>query len=170
MANKTWFQISVVSVDGEDKEEVMSGGTEVFHPDAFKAIAKSCITELAHGGKLIDEVSRKLVIEFEFVSYDKDRREFVELAEPVKDVLTELRERCFNFAFEYPTVVHCEINGTKSFGDKAKVNCIFSDGSSKVVFDFYNDELSFRQNEFLGLTETQCHELFTKKDIAYLRS
>ena len=46
---------------------------------------------------------------------------------------------------------------------------IFEDGSEKPLFSYYPDELSFRKNELVGLTEEQAKELYHKKDIAYLR-
>lgn len=38
------------------------------------------------------------------------------------------------------------------------------------VFDFYPDELAFRAEEFLHKTLDECHDLFARKDAAYLRS
>ena len=38
------------------------------------------------------------------------------------------------------------------------------------LFTYYSDELSFRKEEFIGLTEDEGHALFTKKDVAYLQS
>jgi hypothetical protein len=38
------------------------------------------------------------------------------------------------------------------------------------LFDFYHDEISFTGRELAGLTKQQAHELFHKKDVAYLRS
>ncbi len=51
---------------------------------------------------------------------------------------------------------------------QAKVQ--FNDGSEKVLFEFYPDELSFTEDEFIGLTEEQAHELRMKKDIEFLQS
>jgi hypothetical protein len=160
---KPHFQIAVLSVDAEEKEELMIGAIDPFNPPVFQAQMQQCLSELAHGGKLIDEVKRKLVIEFEFDS-DKD------LSTQVEAMQIALRDECFKFRFMHPTVTHCEISPSRGFLEKAKVNCIFSDGSSKVVFDFFDDELSFRSEEFLGLTAEQCSELFTRRDTAYLKS
>lgn len=51
-----------------------------------------------------------------------------------------------------------------------KVKVQFDDGSEKVLFEFYPDELSFSENEFIGLTEKQAHELRMKRDIEFLQS
>lgn len=46
---------------------------------------------------------------------------------------------------------------------------IFEDGSEKLLFRYYPDELSFRESELVGLTEEQAKELYHRRDIAYLR-
>jgi len=46
----------------------------------------------------------------------------------------------------------------------------FEDGSEKLLFRYFWDELYFAESEFVGLTEEQAHDLFHEKDIAYLRS
>ena len=51
-----------------------------------------------------------------------------------------------------------------------KVHVTFEDGSEKDLFTFYPDELSFRESEFVGLTEDEARDLRTKRDISYLRS
>ena len=40
----------------------------------------------------------------------------------------------------------------------------------EVLFSYYHDELSFYPTEFIGLSVSDGHDLFTRKDIAYLRS
>lgn len=50
------------------------------------------------------------------------------------------------------------------------VYATFEDGSEKMLFKYFPDELYFSEDEFLGLTEDEAHELFHKKDIEYLRS
>lgn len=50
------------------------------------------------------------------------------------------------------------------------VTATFEDGSTKVLFSYYPDEISFTTQEFVGLTEQEAHRLRTKKDIAYLQS
>ena len=51
-----------------------------------------------------------------------------------------------------------------------KVRVKFSDGTEKDLFEFYPDELSFRWDEFVGLTEEEAYALRHRKDVAYLRS
>ena len=70
-------------------------------------------------------------------------------------------------------IVSCEIGPyPKSMFDMKmpEVKATFSDGSEKVLFSFYPDELSFSEGEFIGLTEKEAHDLFRRKDIAYLGS
>ena len=60
-----------------------------------------------------------------------------------------------------------------SIGGKWEQNTVyatFTDGSEKMLFKYFPDELSFSEDEFLGLTEDEAHDLFHKKDIEYLRS
>ena len=52
----------------------------------------------------------------------------------------------------------------------AEVTGTFDDGSVSRVFEFYDDELSFEAQEFVGLTREEALSLFTQKDIAYLKS
>jgi len=51
-----------------------------------------------------------------------------------------------------------------------KLIAIFEDESSKTLFTFYPDEITFSANEFIGLTEAEAHALFHRKDSHYLRS
>ena len=51
-----------------------------------------------------------------------------------------------------------------------RVNATFDDGTTKTLFTFYPDELSFAEREFIGLTEEEARQLRSKKDIAYLRA
>lgn len=56
------------------------------------------------------------------------------------------------------------------FDPMPEVIATFEDGSTKNLFSFYPDEVSFRAREFVGLTEEEAHSLFQQKDTAYLRS
>ena len=40
----------------------------------------------------------------------------------------------------------------------------------KFLFDYYPDEISFTEDEFVGLTEEQARGLKFSKDVAYLKS
>jgi len=51
-----------------------------------------------------------------------------------------------------------------------KVKAQFDNGDEKDLFEFYPDELSFTESEFIGLTVKQAHELRMKKDIEFLQS
>jgi hypothetical protein len=51
-----------------------------------------------------------------------------------------------------------------------EVIATFEDGSTKTLFSFYPDEVSFHASEFVGLTEQEARALFHQKDTAYLRS
>lgn len=68
------------------------------------------------------------------------------------------------------TIVECTIIGPKGWGGQATVHAKFSDGTESDVFKYYDDELSFTESEFIGLTYEQSMELFRRKDIAYLQS
>ena len=50
------------------------------------------------------------------------------------------------------------------------VTATFDDCSRKELFTFYPDEIRFDEGELVGLTETEAHELYRKKDVAYLRA
>ena len=49
-----------------------------------------------------------------------------------------------------------------------KVVVTFDDGTVKELFDFLPDEISFRPEEFVGLTEEAAHKLKYDKDMKYL--
>jgi len=51
-----------------------------------------------------------------------------------------------------------------------EVIATFEDGSTKNLFSFFPDEVSFQPSEFTGLTEQEAHSLFQQKDTTYLRS
>ncbi len=48
----------------------------------------------------------------------------------------------------------------------------FDDGTRKKLFSFYPDEIGFENEggELIGLTETEAHELYRRKDVEYLQS
>jgi hypothetical protein len=56
------------------------------------------------------------------------------------------------------------------FDKMPDVATTFEDGTTKVLFSFYPDEVMFTESEFVGLTEEEAHLLFHKKDVQYLRS
>lgn len=67
-----------------------------------------------------------------------------------------------------PALVFKDPGDESSF--KAVVTATFDDGSRERVLSYYSDELSFRPEEFVGLTRDEVGELFTRKDVAYLQS
>lgn len=71
-----------------------------------------------------------------------------------------------------PTITKAVI--TPSDRDKrryqAAVEADFDDGQHVVVLTYYDDELFFTADEFVGLTQREVRELFMEKDMAYLRS
>lgn len=56
------------------------------------------------------------------------------------------------------------------FDPMPEVIATFEDGSTKTLFSYYPDEISFQPNEFTGLTEEEAHSLHHSKDRSYLRS
>ena len=56
------------------------------------------------------------------------------------------------------------------FDPMPEVVATFEDGSSKSLFSFYPDEISFQASEFIGLTEPEAKSLFHRKDVSFLKS
>ena len=56
------------------------------------------------------------------------------------------------------------------FDPMPEVVATFEDGSSKTLFSYYPDEISFRASEFIGLTEAEAMDLRHRKDVAYIQS
>jgi hypothetical protein len=56
------------------------------------------------------------------------------------------------------------------FGEMPTVDAVFSDGTEKELFSFYPDEIDFSAHELQGLTEQEAHDLYSRKDVSYLRS
>lgn len=56
------------------------------------------------------------------------------------------------------------------FDPMPEVIATFEDESTKTLFSFYPDEVSFEPGEFTGLTVEEACDLFQRKDRAYLRS
>ena len=46
----------------------------------------------------------------------------------------------------------------------------FEDGSEVKIISYYTDELSFPEDQLIGLTEQNAMDLWRKKDINYLQS
>lgn len=56
------------------------------------------------------------------------------------------------------------------FDQMPQVKVKFSDGIEKTLFEFYPDEISFKESEFIGLTEESARRLKLEKDKIYLQS
>lgn len=50
------------------------------------------------------------------------------------------------------------------------VHACFDDGTQRHLIRFYPDEITFTEDELIGLTEVQAHELHGQKDVHYLQS
>ena len=55
------------------------------------------------------------------------------------------------------------------YGDKEAV-AIMEDGTEQLVFAWFSDELSFREEELVAMTIEQARDLKQERDIAYLQS
>ena len=51
-----------------------------------------------------------------------------------------------------------------------EVHAAFDDGSEGKVLEYYPDEISFTEDELIGLTMMQAYELKRQKDIRYIQS
>jgi hypothetical protein len=69
-----------------------------------------------------------------------------------------------------PTIINAVVTLPESFGKMARVNVLMSDGTTPYLFDYYSEEISFTDEELVGLTERQAHDLKGLKDSAYLKS
>ena len=56
------------------------------------------------------------------------------------------------------------------FDPMPEVVATFEDGSTKALFSFYPDEVTFQPSEVVGLTEEEALSLYQRNDAAYLRS
>ena len=69
-------------------------------------------------------------------------------------------------------IIQCTITEKPKglFDPMPKVIVAFEDGTTKELFEYYPDEISFSESEFIGLTENQAHHLKYMKDKKYLQS
>ena len=69
-------------------------------------------------------------------------------------------------------IATCHISAMpKNMFDKMpEVTVVFEDGTRKTLFDYYPDEISFSESEFIGLTEPEARNLKFRKDKAFLQS
>lgn len=68
-------------------------------------------------------------------------------------------------------IVDCEISPMPlKLGDPLpRVSVTFNDGAKAVLFEFYPDEIAFKENEFIGLTDSEARQLYGRKDREYLK-
>lgn len=75
-----------------------------------------------------------------------------------------------------PVIIKCSIRAYPRpmpegmFDAMPEVRVQFDDGNEKTLFEFYPDEISFTESEFIGLTEKQANGLRLEKDKKYLQS
>lgn len=78
--------------------------------------------------------------------------------------------------YKEPVIVKCTIGPfprpmPEGMWDKMPaVNVTFSDGTEKSLFEFYPDEISFSESEFIGLTVAEARNLKTQKDLIFIQS
>ncbi|MCF8001834.1 MAG: hypothetical protein K9K76_08280 [Halanaerobiales bacterium] len=56
------------------------------------------------------------------------------------------------------------------FDPMPKVIVTFETGEKEELFEFYPDEIDFKENEFIGLTKNEALKLRQKKDKEFLQS
>ena len=60
-------------------------------------------------------------------------------------------------------IVNCNIENPKYWGDTAKVNVTYEDGTSQLLFEFFVGEITFIESEFIGLTSEEADKLHEKR-------
>ena len=79
-------------------------------------------------------------------------------------------------AFNKPIIVGCSIGPYPRpmpqgmLDPMPKVRVRFDNGEEKTLFEFYPDEISFTEKEFVGLTEESAFRLKFEKDKSYIQS
>jgi hypothetical protein len=51
-----------------------------------------------------------------------------------------------------------------------EVKAQFNNGDAKTLFEFYPDEITFKESEFIGLTEESARRLKFERDKRYIQS
>ena len=75
-----------------------------------------------------------------------------------------------------PIIIDCKIGPyprpleSLSFDPMPQVKVQFNNGTEKILFEFYPDEISFKESEFIGLTEESARRLKFNKDKRYIQS
>ena len=75
-----------------------------------------------------------------------------------------------------PVIVKCSIGPYPRpieqgmFDRMPEVKVQFHNGDEKTLFEFYPDEISFKESEFIGITEESARRLKFEKDKRYIQS
>ncbi len=56
------------------------------------------------------------------------------------------------------------------FGPKPKVTVTYEDGEEETLFEYYPDEISFVESDFIGKTRRDANQLRRDRDVAFLQS
>jgi len=67
------------------------------------------------------------------------------------------------------TITGAKIYRSEETG-RATVMATFTDDNTLQLFEYYMDELSFNERDFIGLTESQARALRHARDVEYLQS
>ena len=75
-----------------------------------------------------------------------------------------------------PIITKCEIGPFPRpmpegmFDQMPSVTVTLSNGETICLFEYYPDEISFVEAEFIGLTVAEAENLLTRKDVQFLQS
>jgi len=69
-------------------------------------------------------------------------------------------------------IIKCSISAMPKsmFDPMPRITVTLDDGSTQELFEYYPDELSFTEQEFIGLTLEEARHLKFVKDKQYLQS
>lgn len=56
------------------------------------------------------------------------------------------------------------------YDKKSSVKVLLDNGEEHFLFDFYSDEITFTESEFIGLTLDTARRLKYDKDVGFIRS
>ena len=76
----------------------------------------------------------------------------------------------------HPVIVKCTIGpyprpmSQGMLDPMPEVKVHFNNGEEKTLFSYYPDEISFKESEFIGLTEESARRLKFEKDKRYIQS
>lgn len=75
-----------------------------------------------------------------------------------------------------PIITKCEIGPFPRpmpegmFDQMPSISVTLSDGNNLSLFEYYPDEISFVESEFIGLTVAEAESLLIKKDVKFIQS